>query len=565
MIHAPLSSIRQLLVYTILIHFLTLLDLGCTVDNSGNQLSTHLFDQSMREYFQLINPPGMAIMIVNKDSIIYFTGLGYADLALKTPITKQTIFGLASLSKPITALTLSQMQQEGKLSFEDSLAQFPNKYFDPQVIESGIKIKHILSHTSESYPLGNSFLYNGNRYNMAFNVFDGTGIRKHHDFPLDPFFQEVTQRIIEPFKLTHTILAKNGEKYAALEGFVATPYMFDEQLGDFFQDTTLSVYANPASGILSSAEDLATLSQALDRNTLISLRSYQNLTQPFYSHEEGETSPYGLGWFTQKVDSFSIHWHYGYGASNASLIIRVPQKKLTLVMLSNCPLPSSTTRLGEGNVLRSLIATAFIKHCLLQLANQKPLIEYAHDIPQMEQIFVNNLTSPYAEIFTEESYTQAMVRKLLPDSIYPNKEISSHILLMIDKYKPEYFDGLKLDQFYFISQFDDPKILSIGNRIVEDYLNMHVFHPVKSYYGAIIKEKINDTEKAEKLYQGLIKRNKYWEHDFMSLAYINLASLYLHNNQRKEGEEILLKLIVIKEYKNSLDKYYKQAKEMLED
>jgi len=72
-------------------------------------------------------------------------GYGSANLEYNIPITKSTVFNLASVSKHITAYCIALLESEGKLSIEDDI----RKYL-PELPDFGktIKIKHLLHHTS---------------------------------------------------------------------------------------------------------------------------------------------------------------------------------------------------------------------------------------------------------------------------------------------------------------------------------------------------------------------------------------------------------------------------------
>ncbi|MFP3670976.1 serine hydrolase domain-containing protein, partial [Priestia sp. SIMBA_032] len=68
---------------------------------------------------------------------------GGADLSTNRPLTSQSVFNLASVSKPITATAILLLVQEGKLSLDDSVQKWiPNLPYE------SIMIRHLLNHTS---------------------------------------------------------------------------------------------------------------------------------------------------------------------------------------------------------------------------------------------------------------------------------------------------------------------------------------------------------------------------------------------------------------------------------
>lgn len=90
--------------------------------------------------------PGGAVLIMKGDSIIFDKGYGIANYETKSSIDGNTFFNIASVSKQFTATAILKLQDQGKLSIEDSLPKyFPEFKSD---IWGKIKIKHLMSHTS---------------------------------------------------------------------------------------------------------------------------------------------------------------------------------------------------------------------------------------------------------------------------------------------------------------------------------------------------------------------------------------------------------------------------------
>src|SRR5688500_4590923 len=91
--------------------------------------------------------PGGAILVMKNDSIIFAKGYGLADMNTKEPITPKTLFNLGSISKTFVANAILKLQEQGKLSVEDSLEKYFPNFADPKLAKK-IRIKHLLTHTS---------------------------------------------------------------------------------------------------------------------------------------------------------------------------------------------------------------------------------------------------------------------------------------------------------------------------------------------------------------------------------------------------------------------------------
>jgi CubicO group peptidase (beta-lactamase class C family) len=107
--------------------------------------------------------PGVVVAVVNKDGIVYHEAFGRSRTLTSTPMTKDTIFNMASMTKPVTSVAIMMLVEEGKLKLDDEVAKYLPKYKDPLVISSfneadstyetrpakrPITIRHLLTHTS---------------------------------------------------------------------------------------------------------------------------------------------------------------------------------------------------------------------------------------------------------------------------------------------------------------------------------------------------------------------------------------------------------------------------------
>jgi CubicO group peptidase (beta-lactamase class C family) len=89
--------------------------------------------------------PGASVAIIQDGKLAYAKGYGAAHLEYDVPITSDTIFHVASVSKQFTAMSIVLLEQEGKLSLEDDI----HKYL-PELPDYGhaVTIRQLLQHTS---------------------------------------------------------------------------------------------------------------------------------------------------------------------------------------------------------------------------------------------------------------------------------------------------------------------------------------------------------------------------------------------------------------------------------
>ncbi len=91
------------------------------------------------------NSPGCAVGIVKNDSLIFAKGYGMANLEYGVPITPETIFHMASVSKQFTAYSTVLLAKHGKLRLDDDIHKYLSWFPD---LKEKITIRNLLNHTS---------------------------------------------------------------------------------------------------------------------------------------------------------------------------------------------------------------------------------------------------------------------------------------------------------------------------------------------------------------------------------------------------------------------------------
>jgi CubicO group peptidase (beta-lactamase class C family) len=118
------------------------------------QLETLL--ENLRQELKI---PALSAAVVKDQKIVWAKGFGFADLENKIPATEHTPYHLASLTKTFASTIVMQLVQEGKIKLDDPVS----KYGITLESEGIIRVRHLLSHTSEGVP-GEAYRYNGNRF-----------------------------------------------------------------------------------------------------------------------------------------------------------------------------------------------------------------------------------------------------------------------------------------------------------------------------------------------------------------------------------------------------------------
>jgi CubicO group peptidase (beta-lactamase class C family) len=122
--------------------------------------------ESLRQDLKI---PAYSAAIVKDQKVIWAKGFGYADVENKIPATEHTAYHLASLTKTFASTILMQLVQEGKVKLDDPVS----KYGITLESNGVIRVRHLLSHTSEGNP-GEQYRYNGNRFSELDKVIQGS-------------------------------------------------------------------------------------------------------------------------------------------------------------------------------------------------------------------------------------------------------------------------------------------------------------------------------------------------------------------------------------------------------
>ncbi|MHB1081860.1 MAG: serine hydrolase domain-containing protein [Prosthecobacter sp.] len=101
--------------------------------------------------------PGVVVLVANKNKVLDLEAAGYASLANKTPMRKDAVFWIASMSKSLTGTALMMLVDEGKVSLDDPVEKFLPEFKGQQVKDADgilhapkhpITVREVMCHTS---------------------------------------------------------------------------------------------------------------------------------------------------------------------------------------------------------------------------------------------------------------------------------------------------------------------------------------------------------------------------------------------------------------------------------
>ena len=315
-------------------------------------------DRYVTSQMQRLHIPGASLAIVRDGHIIKAQGYGFANLELKAPATKKTVYEIGSNTKQFTAAAIMMLVEEGKVALEDSIT----KYFPeaPQAWRD-ITIRHLLTHTSGiqnhvavphwldvfrtnlafetapprdellnmffKLPLefqpGESWAYDNTGYYLLGVIIEQVSGKSYWKFLDDRIFKPLDMNATQS---THPqpVVPNRASGYEWKNGhFENRPIL-------------LPAIAFSAGSLLSTAEDMAKWDAALSTEKLLEKSSLSQLWTAATT-KDGADAPftYGFGWFIDSYHGHRLVQHSGGTPGFSSVIYRFIDDKLTVIILTN--------------------------------------------------------------------------------------------------------------------------------------------------------------------------------------------------------------------------------------
>ncbi|OYW74154.1 MAG: hypothetical protein B7Z37_18845 [Verrucomicrobia bacterium 12-59-8] len=136
------------------VHFLTFLALASL---SHGETSSSPLQPVLQSLVDKHIVPGVVTLVANKDKVLDLEAAGYASLADKTPMRKDAVFWIASMSKSLTGTALMMLVDEGKVSLDDPVEKYLPEFKGQQIKDADgilhppkhpITVREVMCHTS---------------------------------------------------------------------------------------------------------------------------------------------------------------------------------------------------------------------------------------------------------------------------------------------------------------------------------------------------------------------------------------------------------------------------------
>lgn len=315
-------------------------------------LGAGLLDRYLDALRQQFGVPGLSAALVQDGRVVWQRGYGYADISTATPVTPTTPFPVLGLTQSLSATyLLGQCVDSGRLLLDDRVVRW-TPFGDPTTT-----VSDLLAHVSAS---------GAYRFDPArFDILSGVTLQCAGE----PFTRGITARLLDRLAMVDSIPGRELadatpsralpadviDRYAAIARRIATPYRVDARQSASRGEFTAPPFS-PSTGLVSTVRDLANFDAALADGLLAS----DDTLGAAWSAPAGR--PTGLGWFVQSYNGQRVVWQAGIARdAYSSLIVKLPDRRLTLILLANSDALSSAISQTEPDVTASLFARTFLR------------------------------------------------------------------------------------------------------------------------------------------------------------------------------------------------------------
>jgi len=299
-----------------------------------------------------LDSPGAAVAVIKDGMVIYRKGFGCAQLEYGIPITPSTVFHVASVSKQFTAMAITMLEAQGKLSADDDI----RKYL-PELADFGktITIRRLLNHTSGirdqwdlmvlsgwrmddvitqaqlmdrirrqkelNFPPGDRYLYSNSGFTLLAEIVSRVSGR--------PFTEWTRDNIFLPLGMTSTHFHLDGEEIVRNRAY---SYQVDPAKG--FKQSLLN-YANVgATSLFTTVEDMANWLRNFEEKRVGGAAVLDKmLTKGILNN--GTEIPYARGIVIGEYKGLKTIDHSGGDAGFRSHVMYFPDEKFGVAVFSN--------------------------------------------------------------------------------------------------------------------------------------------------------------------------------------------------------------------------------------
>jgi CubicO group peptidase (beta-lactamase class C family) len=275
--------------------------------------------------------PGLAVGIVHDGNLIWGKGYGMANVEQSTPITLDTRFRIASITKTFTATAIMQLRDAGKLRLDDPVSEYLDWFNLRYEDAPPITIRHLLTHTSGLPRDASIPHWTDNVFQSWDEVITTTQQRKPVIPPLKDFGYSnlgysllggiietvsgeawadyIQQHILNHLGMMDTIVTPTGREPNLATGYLKLDDQYARKSAPFAATNGFSASASMASSV-NDLVKYARFHLGLQGSEVLSLHTLREMHAVHWLNKDWKGG-YGLGTFVECIGDWTISGHSG--------------------------------------------------------------------------------------------------------------------------------------------------------------------------------------------------------------------------------------------------------------
>jgi CubicO group peptidase (beta-lactamase class C family) len=335
--------------------------------NHDPALAAATTDEYIQDEMKKRRIPGLALAVIKNGEIVKMNGYGVANLEHDVPVTPDTVFALASVTKQFTATAIMRLVEQGRLKQNDPITKYlprsPRKW-------RGITISHLLTHTAGmtgymddcffsdlgektdittaegfhavakdpiSFTPGKRHQYSDSGYFLLGMIIENASGQPYRDFMKEQFFRPLGMASTSTLD-QWAIVKHRAAGYTIRDGQVVNSrWVWQEELPSHW-------------GVFSTAKDMVKWDQALAAGKILKESTLDEMWTPA-TLNDGQSYPYGYGWEVERMAGRRMITHQGLSGTEYTIF---PDDKLTVIVLTNLGDHLDLNEIGSWGLTRGV-------------------------------------------------------------------------------------------------------------------------------------------------------------------------------------------------------------------
>ena len=319
-------------------------------------------DKSLPDLMAKGAVPGLSIALIRDRTTYWVHSFGVRDAKSGQPVTEETIFEAASLSKPVFAYGVLKLVDQGKLDLDTPLT----RYLSPPYIEGddrleNITARYVLSHRT-GFP---NWRGDGNALTIRFTPGERFSYSGEGFVYLQKVVEKVTGRALNDYmaEAVFVPLRMKSSSYVWRDDYdrrTATGHDGDGQT----REKSKPKEANAAASLHTTAADYALFVEAVMKGAGLKPKTVREMETPQIAVDPECTNCtdrapkelsrnvfWGLGWGIQETEPGESLWHWGDNGAFKCFVVFYPKRKIGMVLFTNSENGLSIAQAVEAEAL----------------------------------------------------------------------------------------------------------------------------------------------------------------------------------------------------------------------